>query len=210
MNGKAVSLPKPAYPQGAMAVGASGSVSVQVTIDESGKVVSAVPVSGHPLLRAAAAQAANGATFTPTMMSGQPVKVTGVITYNFGTAGTTIVANPGELVGPLTRSLTLTPQEIRDRLHKKKLHAWLYAVLQRNTSPTPNESSFVRDGRASISLTLTKPATPKLVEELRALGFEVVEVGGTSVTGTIAVEKLRELADVEEIKYILPRAIDGL
>jgi Ca-activated chloride channel family protein len=209
MNGKAVSLPKPAYPSAASSVGASGSVSVQVTIDESGKVVSAVPVSGHPLLRAAATQAASGATFTPTMMSGQPVKVTGVITYNFGTSGTTIVANPGEPVGPLTPSLTLTPQEIRDRLHKKKLHRWLYAVLQKNSSPTPNESTFVRDGEASISLTLTKPATTDLLETLKALGFESLKLEGTSITGTIAVEKLRELADVEEIKYILPRAIDG-
>lgn len=83
LNGKATSLPKPPYPPAARAVRASGAVSVQVLIDESGNVVSASAVSGHPLLRAAAVQAARGARFSPTMLSGQPVKVSGVITYNF-------------------------------------------------------------------------------------------------------------------------------
>jgi len=83
LNGKATSLPKPAYPPAAKAVGASGSVTVQVLIDESGNVVSATAVSGHPLLRASAVAAARGAKFSPTQLSGQPVKVSGVITYNF-------------------------------------------------------------------------------------------------------------------------------
>jgi len=83
LNGKAISLPKPAYPAAAKAVRASGSVSVQVLIDENGSVVSASAVSGHPLLRAAAVGAARGARFSPTKLSGQPVKVSGVITYNF-------------------------------------------------------------------------------------------------------------------------------
>jgi protein TonB len=83
LNGKAVSLPKPAYPSIARAARASGAVTVQVTIDESGKVISARAVGGHPLLQQAAVQAAYGARFSPTLLSGQPVKVTGVITYNF-------------------------------------------------------------------------------------------------------------------------------
>jgi TonB family protein len=83
LNGKAISLPKPSYPPIAKAAHASGTVTVQVTIDESGKVISAHAVGGHPLLQAAAVQAAYQATFTPTKVSGQPVKVSGVITYNF-------------------------------------------------------------------------------------------------------------------------------
>ncbi len=83
LNGKATSLPKPPYPPAARAVRASGAVSVQVLIDESGDVISATAVSGHPLLRAAAVAAARGAKFSPTQLSGQPVKVSGVITYNF-------------------------------------------------------------------------------------------------------------------------------
>ena len=83
LNGKAVSLPKPPYPPAARAVKASGAVSVQVLIDESGRVVSASAASGHPLLRAAAVSAARGARFSPTLLSGQAVKVSGIITYNF-------------------------------------------------------------------------------------------------------------------------------
>jgi TonB family protein len=83
LNGKAVSLPKPAYPAIAKAARASGTVVVQVTIDEQGRVISARAVSGHPLLQAAAVSAAQGARFSPTLLSGQPVKVTGVINYNF-------------------------------------------------------------------------------------------------------------------------------
>ncbi len=83
LNGKATSLPKPAYPAAAKAVRAAGAVSVQVLISESGSVISASAVSGHPLLRGAAEGAARGARFSPTLLSGQPVKVSGVITYNF-------------------------------------------------------------------------------------------------------------------------------
>jgi TonB family protein len=83
LNGKAISLPKPSYPPAARAVGASGAVSVQVLINENGDVISATAISGHPLLRAASVEAARGAKFSPTQLQGSPVKVAGVITYNF-------------------------------------------------------------------------------------------------------------------------------
>jgi len=102
LNGKAISLPKPPYPAAATAVGASGAVSVQVLIDENGDVVSASPVSGHPLLRAAAAQAARGAKFSPTQLQGMPVKVSGIITYNF--VGPLHPARLGFLLGAADRS----------------------------------------------------------------------------------------------------------
>ena len=83
LNGKAKTLARPAYPPAAKAVRASGSVTVQVLIDESGTIVSAEPISGHPLLRSASRFAACGSEFSPTMLEGRPVKVSGVITYNF-------------------------------------------------------------------------------------------------------------------------------
>jgi periplasmic protein TonB len=83
VNGKAVNLVKPPYPPAAKAVRASGAVNVQVTIDENGNVISASAVSGHALLRGAAESAARSSKFSPTMLSGQKVKVTGVIVYNF-------------------------------------------------------------------------------------------------------------------------------
>jgi TonB family protein len=83
LNDKAISLPKPPYPPIARAAKASGTVVVQVTVDENGNVISSRAVSGHPLLQAGAVAAARSAKFSPTRLSGQPVKVTGVITYNF-------------------------------------------------------------------------------------------------------------------------------
>lgn len=83
LNGKASSLARPSYPPAARAVRASGAVSIQVLIDENGEIFSAAPVSGHPLLRNAARLAACRSKFMPTRLSGQPVKVSGIITYNF-------------------------------------------------------------------------------------------------------------------------------
>lgn len=83
INGDAVSLPKPPYPPMAKQTGVHGTVNVQVLIDENGKVISATVVSGHPLLSHVAKQAALQARFSPTYLGDQPVKVSGVITYNF-------------------------------------------------------------------------------------------------------------------------------
>lgn len=83
INGKATNLPKPAYPASAKLIRAAGEVSVQVLIDENGNVVSAKAVDGHPLLRGVSEKAALGAKFKPTLLSNQPVKVSGVIIYKF-------------------------------------------------------------------------------------------------------------------------------
>jgi periplasmic protein TonB len=83
VTGLAISLPKPAYSEIAKRARIQGSVSVQVLIDESGRVISAKAVSGHPLLTPEAQKAALQARFSPTKLGDQPVRVSGVITYNF-------------------------------------------------------------------------------------------------------------------------------
>lgn len=83
LNGKAKSKPEPPYPAIAKAAKAQGTVTVQVVVDEQGRVTSARAVGGHPLLQQAAVQAARQATFEPTKLAGKPVKVSGVLTYNF-------------------------------------------------------------------------------------------------------------------------------
>lgn len=83
LNGKAVSLPYPAYPPIARAANAAGTVTVEVIVDGNGKVISAKAVSGHPLLQQAAVNAAYQATFSPTLLSGQPVRVQGTLIYKF-------------------------------------------------------------------------------------------------------------------------------
>jgi protein TonB len=83
INGQALSLPKPAYPPIARQLKIQGMVNVQVLINETGKVVSAKAISGNPALMGPAQNAAFGARFSPTFLGDQPVKVSGVITYNF-------------------------------------------------------------------------------------------------------------------------------
>jgi len=83
LNGTALSLPTPLYPEAAKRMRTQGVVSVDVILDETGKVVSATASSGPSPLRDAAVQAALKARFSPTKLSGQPVKVSGVINYKF-------------------------------------------------------------------------------------------------------------------------------
>ena len=83
INGEAILLPKPNYPEMAKRIRLQGSVNVQVLIDEQGRVISAKAISGSPFLTVEAQRAAMGARFSPTKLGDQPVKVSGIITYNF-------------------------------------------------------------------------------------------------------------------------------
>lgn len=83
LNAKATSKPTPVYPAKAKAAKVSGTVVVQVVVDEAGNVEKAQAVSGHPLLLEAAVEAAKNAKFAPVLLQGQPAKVNGVLIYNF-------------------------------------------------------------------------------------------------------------------------------
>jgi len=83
LNGRAIKLAKPSYPRAAREARVSGTVEVRVLIDETGKVIAAKAISGHPELWGASEEAARKSEFTPTKLDGRPVKVTGTILYNF-------------------------------------------------------------------------------------------------------------------------------
>jgi tetratricopeptide (TPR) repeat protein len=85
LNGKALKLVQPDFPAIARNSG-GGIVRVQVVIDENGKVISAKAVDPGPVhlaLIAAAEDAARHSLFTPTRLSGVPIKVSGIIVYRF-------------------------------------------------------------------------------------------------------------------------------
>ena len=86
-NGKAVILGQPKFPVEAQRSGAHGHVPVRVLIDEEGKVIQACAMGGPKVFEEAAEDAALHSSFTPVVVQGQPVKVKGIITFNF-------VANP--------------------------------------------------------------------------------------------------------------------
>lgn len=83
ISSKIIVKPAPAYPSIAKQTRVQGTVTVEILINEQGQVIAAQATNGHPLLRAAAQASAYQAKFSPTSVSGQPVKVSGVITYNF-------------------------------------------------------------------------------------------------------------------------------
>jgi TonB family protein len=83
LNAKAVSLPKPVYPQEARRLKVSGRVTVKVVVDENGKVISAQAIDGPAPLRESAEAAARQATFEPVTKDGITVKVAGTLTYDF-------------------------------------------------------------------------------------------------------------------------------
>src|SRR5262245_12611007 len=83
LSGSVLNKVSPAYPGEARAAGVSGKVQVQVTISEEGRVIEAIAISGPELLREAAVQAAKEWVFKPTKLDGMPVKVQGILIFNF-------------------------------------------------------------------------------------------------------------------------------
>jgi TonB family protein len=83
LQGIAIKKVRPVYPAIAKQVKARGMVQVQVTIAEDGRVMEADIISGPPLLRSAALEAARQWLFSPTTLSKVPVKVQGILTFNF-------------------------------------------------------------------------------------------------------------------------------
>jgi TonB family protein len=83
LQGHAIFRAEPVYPPAAKHERVSGSVVVEVTVDETGKILDARSICGPDLLVGAAVEAARHWLFTPTLLKGQPVKVIGTITFNF-------------------------------------------------------------------------------------------------------------------------------
>jgi protein TonB len=82
-QGLALKRVTPPYPTIARTARVAGAVTIQVLISEEGRVISAEVLSGPPLLQDAALQAAKQWVFKPTELTGVPVKVQGVLTFNF-------------------------------------------------------------------------------------------------------------------------------
>ncbi|MEO8648706.1 MAG: VIT and VWA domain-containing protein [Acidobacteriota bacterium] len=102
----------------------------------------------------------------------------------------------------------LTAEQVRENMLKQKLHRWIYSVIERRSKGQPadtNELRFVREGRAMLQITL-KSISPDVLEKLKAAGFELLGTRKDGmVTGTIAVEKLEKLAEIEEVMFVLPK-----
>ena len=96
----------------------------------------------------------------------------------------------------------------RRQMLAEKLHFWVFALVERlqkgATEITPNETKFVREGKAEIQIQLTAK-TPEVIEKLKLAGFEVADDKNAKfIIGKIAIEKLASLAEITEVQYVLP------
>lgn len=215
ISGKALNLEKPVYPQTAKAAAAKGAVNVQILIDENGNVIFAKAISGHPLLRPGAEAAARASKFTPTIIAGNPVKVTGVIVYNFVESQSSPTIEVGETstdekaVAPLAADLKAETERLEKRkMLAEKLHFWVFALIERpqtNVSAfAANEAKFVKDGKAEVQIRMTEKSF-QAFNRFRELGFEIIEDKKAKIViGRIAVGKLAALVEIAEIQYIFP------
>jgi TonB family protein len=80
---KAIKKVEPDYPPIARSAGAEGKVMVNITTSVDGKVIEAEITEGHPLLRDSVLKAVKQWEFKPTELSGVPVKVNAVLTFDF-------------------------------------------------------------------------------------------------------------------------------
>jgi TonB family protein len=81
---KAITMPRPDYPEAAKRAGASGTILIKVSLDEEGKVVKAESMcGGNPLLAKAAEAAALQARFTPVLVKGAAIRIVGYVPYVF-------------------------------------------------------------------------------------------------------------------------------
>ena|SRR5215813_3018253 len=83
IEGTVITRVKPVYPLSARTMNAYGKVDVRVVISESGRVIDATAISGHPALRNAAIDAARQWVYKPATLDGVPVKMESVLTFTF-------------------------------------------------------------------------------------------------------------------------------
>jgi hypothetical protein len=153
--------------------------------------------------------AARQARFSPTLLSGQPVKVSGVITYNFalsgGSNGTTAA---GELES-VTTAAPPTPEEQKWQQFLARLHPLVASLVERlregKETPGEAEATFVHEGKAELRIRLAEKS-PALLAQLKELGFELILDAPSAglVVGRLPVEKLSALADVQAVRYVAP------
>lgn len=83
LNDRATWFPKPAFPVRGERLAEPITVSVEVVIDITGRVVAAQAREGPKALRESAVRAARLATFLPLYVAGRPVRSKGLINYTF-------------------------------------------------------------------------------------------------------------------------------
>jgi hypothetical protein len=193
-------LPKPEIPQNLKWTKKDGLVNVEFSVNEKGDVLTAKAVSGLAALKKPSETAALESKFSPPTFEGEPLRMSGVIVYNFVDSKTVEISLDKMRV-------ELSPEIKRKLLLKQKMHFWLYDFVERldknDEKPTANEANFVFKGKAEIQVILTQN-TPEIIANLKKAGLEIEQDDDVRIVGRIAIEKLAQLAEIEQVRYVSP------
>ena len=201
-EGKTRLVVRPEFPAAARASRTGREVAVDILVDVLGNVVSAKAVSGNAALRRAAETAALLTRFAPTLVERKAVRLAGTIVYNF---------NSAKRIDIGVKSIKAVPPTAADnRLAaiNDKLHFWLAGLVQRLdngiTRPAQHEEKYVSGDTATIQVQLTAHSESVLAA-VKAAGLEVTTDRGKTLTGRIRITRIAALAEIIEVKLILPR-----
>jgi Ca-activated chloride channel homolog len=201
-EGRTLLVVNPDYPRSIRVASGTVEVVADVSVEFTGKVLSAKATGGSDLLKKAAEKAAMLSQFAPTTINGKAFGLRGQIVYRFA---------QDEQVDVALRSMTAVPLNSKERSHlnlTSKFHSWLFALVGRLDQPSSisgaDEERFVRDGKAEIRITLSSNSKA-VCEKLRAVGFEQTSPEGKLVSGRIPVGKLRDLAEIDEVELVVPK-----
>jgi Ca-activated chloride channel family protein len=199
MEGRVAFAVKPDSPGMARAE----EVGIEIEVDALGSVAQAKAITGPIKLRAASEAAAKLMRFNPVISGGKPARLRGTVVYRF---------EKGMDVKTELRFMKTAPAndaELRVFGIREKLHFWLYDLVQRRQSGKtvagPNESKFISSGRAVLKVQMRERNGASL-SKLKAVGFEVVKDSGKSqVEGRIGIDKIVDLAAMEEVMLVVPK-----
>ncbi len=141
--------------------------------------------------------------------SGQGGGVGGVVASTPPPKAATRVVMANEAV-TIDASRTLSPAEQKRAQLRSKFHPSVLEVIDRlkdpKASPGPDETKFIRNGKAEIQIWLTEKSDETMAK-LKELGFEVVLDPKTAklVIGRMPIEKLAALAELKSVRYVAPQ-----
>jgi Ca-activated chloride channel family protein len=189
---KATNLPKPIYPNNATAF---GTVNVEVTLDKSGKVISAKAVSGDKTLQQTAETSAKNAKFEVPKLEYEIKQIKGIIVFDFA-------KNKTVNVSPILQKAKI---EVKPNKYQSSVKA-LVNRLQTNGNPSADEAKFVQNGKANLIVRVNQ-LNAASVAKLKSAGFEILTemASANAVVGKIAIEKIADLAEIEAVIFISPQ-----
>ncbi len=194
VTGRVFKVAKPRIIDSVQKFAQNALVNVKIEIDENGSVIYAEADSKTPILRSLTEKAARQTRFSPTMVDGWSIKIKGQIFYKFNR-------------GKVAISYKLEPVKYdyaRFRLARAFDSQIISLIEDFQKNKNLDAYSFVKNGQAKIQLCMGE-ITPEIIEKIKQTQFELLEkTKSDGIIGQIVVEKLEKLADIEEIRFIVP------